>query len=126
MVPSSPPRPCIAIKAISNSASNSWFTAWPCTSIAKASAPAASNACNTASPLRNETVRSLESPPINTAILPSAATFILQPLQAMLLVFWLNLVRCHQHHPHLVTAVSHLAVKFVLMALLKTHLWQYV
>ena len=26
-------------------------------------------------------------PPINTAILPSAATFILQPLQAMLLVF---------------------------------------
>src|SRR5690554_151194 len=120
MVPSSPPRPCIAIKAISHSASNSWFTAWPCTSIAKASAPAASNACNTASPLRNETVRSLESPPINTAILPNAAAFILQPLPTNWLNSLLILEQLSPHHQRPVTVTSHLVLKFVLTVFLTT------
>src|SRR3990167_4817578 len=82
ITPSSPPRPCRAMKA--KSMVRNWRnrSSLNCTSMAMASAPRFCSAANTALPLRREISRSADSPPYNTPILPNACNcwFMLAPL----------------------------------------------
>ena len=68
-VPSSPSRPCIAMKATSGDASRSrWIRSRP-TSSATTSWPSRSSASSTRAPERSDTCRSSERPPFSTATL---------------------------------------------------------